>query len=256
MYSQSLSVAAPLLLFADGRAPGPVDADHVVRDLEVRTYYIANNSVQRPGWPALRVKSLTESRGAAQFRDEEILPGVEDLQVEIRRCDHGSATEPRTFLRAAGFAARTRTEPWSRSGCGCAFAPTPPNRDSTTTRPLTYANVSFTPIAAEVTAAPHCSSSARSRFAMRHCHETRHQRGATLVVGLMLLTLVTLLGLAGAATAHIEPQLAHNEQFRENAASAASAGIEVAISRIVTITRARLRRFHRQRNPARRRQSF
>ena len=60
------------------------------------------------------------------------------------------------------------------------------------------------------------------------------QRGATLVVGLVLLTLVTLLGLAGAATAHIEAQLAHNEQFRENAASAASAGIEVAINRIVT----------------------
>ena len=60
------------------------------------------------------------------------------------------------------------------------------------------------------------------------------QRGATLIVGLMLLTLVTLLGLAGAATAHIESQLAHNEQFRENAASAASAGIEVAISRIVS----------------------
>ncbi len=60
------------------------------------------------------------------------------------------------------------------------------------------------------------------------------QRGATLVVGLMLLTLVTLLGLAGAATAPIETQLAHNEQFRENAASAASAGIEFAISRILT----------------------
>jgi hypothetical protein len=62
------------------------------------------------------------------------------------------------------------------------------------------------------------------------------QRGATLVVGLVLLTLVTLLGLAGAATAHIEAQLAHNEQFRENAASAASAGIEDAISKIVTTT--------------------
>jgi len=61
------------------------------------------------------------------------------------------------------------------------------------------------------------------------------QRGTTLVVGLILLTLVTLLGLAGGATAHIEVQLAHNEQFRENAASAASAGVEVAIGRIVTI---------------------
>jgi len=62
----------------------------------------------------------------------------------------------------------------------------------------------------------------------------RAARGATLVVGLILLSIVTLLGLAGASTAHVEQQLAQNEQFRENAASAASAGIEIAISRIVT----------------------
>lgn len=83
VYSQQLSAFGPLVLFGDGRAPGPVDATHAVRHLEVRTYYIANNSVERPGWPALRVKALTEARGAAQFRDEEILPGVEDLQVEF-----------------------------------------------------------------------------------------------------------------------------------------------------------------------------
>jgi hypothetical protein len=60
------------------------------------------------------------------------------------------------------------------------------------------------------------------------------QRGTTLVIGLILLSLVTLLGLAGAGTAHVEQLLAQNELFRENAASAASAGIESAISRIVT----------------------
>ena len=59
-------------------------------------------------------------------------------------------------------------------------------------------------------------------------------RGATLIVGLILLSLLTLLGLAGAGTALIEAQLAQNERFRENAASAASAGIEFAIRRIVT----------------------
>jgi Tfp pilus assembly protein PilX len=57
-------------------------------------------------------------------------------------------------------------------------------------------------------------------------------RGATLVVGLILLSLVTMLGLAGASTAHVEQQLAQNEQFRDAAAAAASAGIEVAIARI------------------------
>ena len=65
---------------------------------------------------------------------------------------------------------------------------------------------------------------------------TSRQRGTTLGVGLILLSLVTLLGLAGASTAHIERLLAQNALFRENAASAASAGIEFAISRIVTTT--------------------
>ena len=55
-------------------------------------------------------------------------------------------------------------------------------------------------------------------------------RQRTLAVGLILLTLVTLLGLAGASSAHVERLLAQNETFRENAASAASAGIEMAIS--------------------------
>jgi Tfp pilus assembly protein PilX len=60
------------------------------------------------------------------------------------------------------------------------------------------------------------------------------QRGTTLVVGVLLLAVVTLLGLAGAGAAQVERQLAGNDQFRENAASAASAGIEYAISQIVT----------------------
>lgn len=65
-------------------------------------------------------------------------------------------------------------------------------------------------------------------------HPVGRQRGTTLAVALVLLSLVTLLGLAGAHAAHLELALAQNEQFRENAASAASAGIEHAIGRIVT----------------------
>jgi hypothetical protein len=64
----------------------------------------------------------------------------------------------------------------------------------------------------------------------------RPQAGASLVVGLILLSLVTVLGLAGAGSAHVEQALAHNERFRENAAAAASAGIEFAITRIVNTT--------------------
>lgn len=61
----------------------------------------------------------------------------------------------------------------------------------------------------------------------------RRQRGSTLAIGLVLLTLVTLLALAGASGAHVEQLLAQGDGFRENAASAASAGIEVALRAIV-----------------------
>jgi hypothetical protein len=61
---------------------------------------------------------------------------------------------------------------------------------------------------------------------------THPQQGSALVVGLILLSLIALLGLAGAATAQVELQLARNEQFRENATAAASAGIEFAISQV------------------------
>ena len=60
------------------------------------------------------------------------------------------------------------------------------------------------------------------------------QRGTALVAGLLLLTLISLLGLAGAAAAQVELQLARNEQFRENAVSAASAGIEIAIRQVTS----------------------
>jgi hypothetical protein len=60
----------------------------------------------------------------------------------------------------------------------------------------------------------------------------RRQAGTALVTGLLLLSLVTLLGLAGAGAAQVDLQLARNEQFRENAASAASAGIEMAIRQV------------------------
>ena len=61
----------------------------------------------------------------------------------------------------------------------------------------------------------------------------REARGSTLAVGLIILSLVTLLALAGSSSAHVERLLAQNETFRENAASAASAGIEMAIREIV-----------------------
>jgi Tfp pilus assembly protein PilX len=59
-----------------------------------------------------------------------------------------------------------------------------------------------------------------------------HARGTALIVGLILLSLVTVLSLASASTARIEARLAQNGRFRENAISAASGGLELAIHRL------------------------
>jgi hypothetical protein len=70
-------------LFADGNAAGPIDDDHEVHDLVVRTYYIARDSVGRRDAPALRVKSLTRSGTGLIFDEDEVMAGVEDLQVQF-----------------------------------------------------------------------------------------------------------------------------------------------------------------------------
>ena len=146
LYARRLAGHGFLDLFADGRAPGAIAEDAQVRDLEVHTWYVANGSVDRPGWPALRVKSLTESRGAAQFRDEEVMPGVEDLQVELAVMD---AADPARVRYVAPDAALVRggtvlaVRLWLRVRSdvteGGYLEP----------RPLIYADVSFTPTAAE-----------------------------------------------------------------------------------------------------------
>jgi type IV pilus assembly PilW-like protein len=147
LYARRLEAHGPVDLFADGRAPGPMDAEAEVRDLEVRSYYIANDSVDRRLWPALRVKSLTEARGAAQFRDEEVMPGVEDLQVEFALRDPADPQARLSFVAPDFLALRDRhvvaVRLWLRI-----------RADRTESgyfdaRPLRYADVQFTPSPAE-----------------------------------------------------------------------------------------------------------
>lgn len=58
------------------------------------------------------------------------------------------------------------------------------------------------------------------------------QRGAALVVGLILLLILTLLAITGMNSATTELIMAGNEQYHRNAAHAASTGIEEAIGSI------------------------
>ena len=63
----------------------------------------------------------------------------------------------------------------------------------------------------------------------------RKQRGAALVVGLMLLAILTLLAISGMNTASTELVMAGNEQFREGAFQASEAGIEQQLLKLDAI---------------------
>ena len=146
LYTRRLESQGFGSLFADGVAPGPVDENAEVRDLEVHTYYVANNSVGRPGWPALRARSLTESGGHSQFRDEEILPGVEDLQVQLSLQNAATGTQTRVndaSLDALREDKIVAVHLWLRI-----------RADQTESgfldaRPMQYADVSFVPLGRE-----------------------------------------------------------------------------------------------------------
>jgi type IV pilus assembly protein PilX len=55
------------------------------------------------------------------------------------------------------------------------------------------------------------------------------QRGAALVVGLLLLVVLMMLAISGMTTASLELQMAGNEQYQKRAFQAADAGIERAL---------------------------
>lgn len=62
------------------------------------------------------------------------------------------------------------------------------------------------------------------------------QRGAALVVGLIILLVLTVLAISGVTTAALELQMAGNQQYQERAFQAADAGIEQAMAQGVFTT--------------------
>jgi len=63
----------------------------------------------------------------------------------------------------------------------------------------------------------------------------QRQRGAALVMGLVLLMILTLLAVSGMNTASTEIAMAGNEQYRQNASQASAAGIEQAMTELQNV---------------------
>lgn len=71
-------------LFVDGIVPGMFSAaDSSTHNLLVSSYYVSQNSGLIPGTPTLRRITLTMNAGVSAIIDEEVAPGVENLQVQL-----------------------------------------------------------------------------------------------------------------------------------------------------------------------------
>ena len=71
-------------LFDDGAIPaGFTAADSQTHNLMVNTYYVSPDSTLIPGVPTLRRKTLTVNAGVAIIQDQEVAPGVENLQLQF-----------------------------------------------------------------------------------------------------------------------------------------------------------------------------
>jgi len=72
------------VMFANGAIPAPFTAaDSTTHNLLVNTYYVANDSALIPGTPTLRRKTLTVTGGAPDIDDQEVAPGVENMQIQL-----------------------------------------------------------------------------------------------------------------------------------------------------------------------------
>ena len=71
-------------LFADGNVPaGFSPVDSTTHNLLVNTYYVSADSNLIPGVPTLRRKSLGIVGGGPGIVDQEIAPGVENMQIQL-----------------------------------------------------------------------------------------------------------------------------------------------------------------------------
>ena len=71
-------------LFEDGAIPPAFSpADSSTHNLMVNSYYVAPTSQLMPGVPTLRRKTLTVRNGGPFIDDQEVAPGVENIQLQL-----------------------------------------------------------------------------------------------------------------------------------------------------------------------------
>ncbi|MDJ0939079.1 MAG: PilW family protein [Woeseiaceae bacterium] len=75
------------VLFDDGVEPIPIDptdpSPPTTHNLMVSSYYVSPNSQLIPGVPTLRRITLVMNGGASAITDQEVAPGVENIQIQL-----------------------------------------------------------------------------------------------------------------------------------------------------------------------------
>lgn len=69
-----------------------------VRPFQTSVYYVSSNSTGSSGFPALRRKRLAAGSGSPQLLDQEMLPGIDDLQVLFGWDTIGADTRADVYL--------------------------------------------------------------------------------------------------------------------------------------------------------------
>jgi len=68
---------------ADINSPALATDPSATHNLIVNSYYVAQESELIPGVPTLRMKTLTMDAGASVIQDQEVAPGVENIQLQL-----------------------------------------------------------------------------------------------------------------------------------------------------------------------------
>lgn len=76
----STRIAGELVTDSTGCTAAP---EGQINDLTVHTYYVSRDSTQRAGLPSLRRQTLISTAIGPEIRNDEIIPGVEDLQIQF-----------------------------------------------------------------------------------------------------------------------------------------------------------------------------
>ena len=71
-------------MFANGQVPpGYLPADSQTHNLLINTYYVSQSSTLIPGVPSLRRKSLIAGANGPTIADQEVAPGIENIQIQF-----------------------------------------------------------------------------------------------------------------------------------------------------------------------------